>query len=292
MAIYLAGRAAARRVRGALMVESRLTRTAARGSGAARRAVHLDPAADHPASTRSTRSNIAELADPGLHDAAGSAIAWHDQEVRSALWLSLQGRARRDRRSRSCSGRWRPLAVARFRFFGREAISFLLILPLALPGMITGIALSAFYTTSGASTSALWTIVIGHATFCIVDRLQQRRSRGCGAPRRRSIEASMDLGADGWQTFRFVTFPVISTALVSGGAARVRALLRRGDRDDLHRRRAEHAADLDLRQDPPRPAAARGERGRLRRDRADGDPGDRRAAAGAATRGCCGAASV
>ena len=93
-------------------------------------------------------------------------------------------------------------------------------------------------------------------------RLQQRdrpaaararlADRGVDGPRRRRLSRRS-------ATSRF---PTISTALISGGAARVRAVVRRGDRDDVHRRRPEHAADLDLRPDPPRPAAARGERRR------------------------------
>ena len=111
-------------------------------------------------------------------------------------------------------GTMAAVGVSRFRFFGREAVSFLLVLPLALPGVITGIALSSFYTFWGVPFS-LWTIVIGHATFCVVIVYNNVLAR----LRRTSpslVEASMDLGADGWQTFRFVTFPVLSTALVSG----------------------------------------------------------------------------
>jgi putative spermidine/putrescine transport system permease protein len=111
-------------------------------------------------------------------------------------------------------GTMAAMAVSRFRFFGREAFSFLLVLPIALPGVLTGIALSSFYTFWGLPFS-LWTIVIGHATFCVVIVYNNVLAR----LRRTSpslVEASMDLGADGWQTFRFVTFPVLSTALVSG----------------------------------------------------------------------------
>src|ERR671936_2843452 len=106
-------------------------------------------------------------------------------------------------------------AVHRFRFFGREAVSFLLVLPIALPGIITGMALNSFFTFAGWSLS-YWTIVVGHATFCVVfvhnnvlARLRRTQTS--------LTEASMDLGADGWQTFRFVTFPVVSTALIAGG---------------------------------------------------------------------------
>jgi len=88
------------------------------------------------------------------------------------------------------------------------------VLPLALPGIITGMALNSFFSWGGVALS-LTTIVIGHATFCIVTVYNNVLAR----LRRTSpslIEASMDLGADGWQTFRFVTFPVLSTALISG----------------------------------------------------------------------------
>ncbi len=88
-------------------------------------------------------------------------------------------------------------------------------LPIALPGIITGMALNSFFVTGGLNLS-LWTIVIGHATFCVVivyNNLLARLRRTSPS----LLEASSDLGADGWQTFRFVTLPVISTALISGG---------------------------------------------------------------------------
>jgi putative spermidine/putrescine transport system permease protein len=105
-------------------------------------------------------------------------------------------------------------AIHRFRFFGRGSISFLLVLPIALPGIVTAMALRTGVSTAGATLS-LWTIMIGHATFCVVVVFNNVIAR----LRRTSpslIEASMDLGADGWQTFRHVTLPVISTALVAG----------------------------------------------------------------------------
>jgi putative spermidine/putrescine transport system permease protein len=157
-------------------------------------------------------SNIQSWPIPGFTTHWFS-VAWHDQEARSALVLSLKAAL--------CAtgvalvlGTMAAVGVSRFRFFGREAVSFLLILPLALPGVITGIALSSFYTFWGVPFS-LWTIVIGHATFCVVIVYNNVIAR----LRRTSpslVEASMDLGADGWQTFRFVTFPVLSTALISG----------------------------------------------------------------------------
>jgi putative spermidine/putrescine transport system permease protein len=112
-------------------------------------------------------------------------------------------------------GSMAAFAVHRFRFFGRETISFLLVLPLALPGIITGMALNSFFTW-GSVDFSLTTIVIGHATFCIVTVYNNALAR-LRRTQTSLVEASMDLGADGWQTFRHVTMPVIATALVAGG---------------------------------------------------------------------------
>jgi putative spermidine/putrescine transport system permease protein len=105
-------------------------------------------------------------------------------------------------------------AVHRYSFLGRETISFLVLLPIALPGIVTGMALNATFRTAGLDLG-LMTIVVGHATFCIVlvyNNALARLRRGS-----RSIEeASADLGADPFQTFRHVTLPVIRTALVAG----------------------------------------------------------------------------
>jgi putative spermidine/putrescine transport system permease protein len=158
-------------------------------------------------------SNIQSWPIPGftLH---WFSVAWNDSEARDALWLSVKA-ALAATAVAIVLGTMAAFALARFRFFGREAISFLLILPIALPGVITGIALRSFYSFGGVPYS-LWTIVIGHATFCIVIVFNNviARLRRAGTS---LTEASMDLGADGWQTFRFVTFPVLSTALISGG---------------------------------------------------------------------------
>ncbi|MET0200758.1 MAG: ABC transporter permease, partial [Gaiellaceae bacterium] len=140
-------------------------------------------------------------------------VAWNDPDARDALLLSLKA-AFAATGIALVLGTMAAVAISRFQFFGREIFSFLLILPLALPGVITGIALSSFFTFGGVNFS-LWTIVVGHATFCVVIVYNNVLAR----LRRTSpslIEASMDLGADGWQTFRFVTFPVLSTALISG----------------------------------------------------------------------------
>ena len=106
-------------------------------------------------------------------------------------------------------------ALARTRFFGREAISLLLVLPIALPGIITGISLRSAFNLMDIPFS-FWTIVLGHATFCIVVVYNNAIARF----RRLSpslVEASMDLGADGFQTFRYVVLPSIGTALLAGG---------------------------------------------------------------------------
>ncbi len=140
-------------------------------------------------------------------------VAWHS-EARGALELSLKVGAVTTVIA-LVLGTMAAAAVARYRFFGREAISFLLVLPLALPGIITGMALVSFFTFAGIGVS-VWTIVIGHATFCVVvvyNNVVARLRRSSAS----LIEASQDLGADGWQTFRFVLWPVLSTALVAGG---------------------------------------------------------------------------
>lgn len=106
-------------------------------------------------------------------------------------------------------------AVARSRFFGREAISLLVILPIALPGIITGISLRSAFALLDIPFST-WTIVLGHATFCIVvvyNNAVARFRRTSGS----LIDAAMDLGADGVQTFRLVILPNIGTALLAGG---------------------------------------------------------------------------
>jgi putative spermidine/putrescine transport system permease protein len=136
-----------------------------------------------------------------------------DGSMRSALWLSIRAGLITTTIA-IVLGSMAAFAVHRFRFFGREAVSFVLVLPIALPGIITGMALNSLFSFGGINFSLL-TIIIGHTTFCIVivynnviARLRRTQSS--------LIEASMDLGADGWQTFRYVTLPVIATALVAG----------------------------------------------------------------------------
>ncbi|MBR1238122.1 ABC transporter permease [Bradyrhizobium sp. AUGA SZCCT0182] len=106
-------------------------------------------------------------------------------------------------------------AVSGSRFFGREVISLLIILPIALPGIITGISLRSAFSLMDIPFST-WTIVLGHATFCVVvvyNNAVARFRRTAGS----LIEASYDLGADGFQTFRHVVLPNIGTALLAGG---------------------------------------------------------------------------
>ncbi|HEV7199392.1 MAG TPA: ABC transporter permease [Candidatus Limnocylindria bacterium] len=107
------------------------------------------------------------------------------------------------------------LAVDRFAFFGRESVSLLLLLPLALPGVVTGIALSATFQTVDVRFG-LATVIVGHATFCVVIAYNNVLARLRRSPRSFE-EASADLGADTWQTFRRVTLPVMRTALLAGG---------------------------------------------------------------------------
>jgi putative spermidine/putrescine transport system permease protein len=150
---------------------------------------------------------------------AGLTTRWfspaiHNGELQQALWLSLKAGALATLIA-LVLGSAASFGVHRFRFFGRESVSFLLVLPIALPGIITGMALNSYFVFWKIDFG-LWTIVIGHATFCVVvvyNNVVARLRRVPGS----LTEASMDLGADGWQTFRYVTFPSISTALISGG---------------------------------------------------------------------------
>jgi putative spermidine/putrescine transport system permease protein len=107
------------------------------------------------------------------------------------------------------------LAVHRFDFFGRQTISFLFVLPIALPGVVTGIALRTTFQTAGVDFG-LGTIIVGHATFCVVIAYNNVIARMRRLPRTPE-EASADLGADTWTTFRRITLPSIATALLSGG---------------------------------------------------------------------------
>jgi putative spermidine/putrescine transport system permease protein len=131
-----------------------------------------------------------------------------------ALWLSLRV-AGLATLIALVLGTLASAAVHRSRFFGREAVSFLLLLPIALPGIVTGIALRSTISIAEIPFS-FWTIVIGHATFCVVTVYNNALARF----RRTSwsqVEASMDLGANGFQTFRYILLPALGTAMLAGG---------------------------------------------------------------------------
>lgn len=107
------------------------------------------------------------------------------------------------------------MAIYRSKFFGREAFSLLVILPIALPGIVTGIALRSAMSLTAVRFS-FWTIVIGHATFCIVTVYNNVIAR-LRRTSQSQIEASMDLGASAFQTFRYIILPNIATSLLAGG---------------------------------------------------------------------------
>ncbi|MBX3636577.1 MAG: ABC transporter permease [Rubrivivax sp.] len=140
-------------------------------------------------------------------------VAWQREDVWAAIRLSF-GVAAWSTAIALLLGTLAAAALARSRFFGRDAISLLFILPIALPGIITGISLRSAYHTLEIPFS-FWTIVIGHATFCVVVVFNNAVAR----LRRLNpnlIEASMDLGADGLQTLRYVILPQLGSALLAG----------------------------------------------------------------------------
>ncbi|GAA1310778.1 ABC transporter permease [Pseudonocardia xinjiangensis] len=107
------------------------------------------------------------------------------------------------------------MALTRYEFFGREGVSLLILLPIAMPGIVTGIALNTLFTQALGGLTFL-TLVVGHATFCIVivvNNVSARLRRMSGTVE----EASMDLGATPWTTWRLVTFPALRGALLAGG---------------------------------------------------------------------------
>ena len=141
-------------------------------------------------------------------------VAWQRSDIWAALALSLKV-ATLTTVVALVLGTLAAAGVHRARFFGRETISFLVILPIALPGIITGISLRSAISLIGIPFS-LWTIVVGHATFCVVvvyNNVLARLRRTAAS----LVEASMDLGASPWQTFRHVMLPNLATALLAGG---------------------------------------------------------------------------
>ncbi|PDT54477.1 MULTISPECIES: ABC transporter permease [Sinorhizobium] len=160
-----------------------------------------------------TEEKTYQFPPPGL-TTQWFAVAWHRPDVWAALTLSVKVAAVATAAA-LVLGTLCAAAVSQTRFFGRETVSLLVILPIALPGIITGIALRSAFSIADIPFS-FWTIVLGHATFCIVvvyNNAIARFRRISGS----LIEASMDLGADGFQTFRYVILPNIGTALLAGG---------------------------------------------------------------------------
>ena len=150
---------------------------------------------------------------PGL-TAEWFAAAWARADLWPALWLSLRVAAVATLVALAL-GTLAAAAVHRARFFGRDSVSLLLLLPIALPGIVSGIALRSGFGLLNIPLS-FWTIVIGHATFCMVvvyNNVLARYRRTAPS----LAEASMDLGATGWQTFRYILLPVLGTALLAGG---------------------------------------------------------------------------
>ena len=142
------------------------------------------------------------------------AVTWNRADVWEALSLSVRVAAISTVIA-LVLGTLCAAAVSRTAFFGREVVSLLVILPIALPGIITGISLRSAFNLADIPFS-FWTIVLGHATFCVVvvyNNAVARFRRTSGS----LVEASMDLGANGFQTFRYVILPNISTALLAGG---------------------------------------------------------------------------
>ncbi|MDX6617444.1 MAG: putative spermidine/putrescine transport system permease protein [Solirubrobacterales bacterium] len=141
-------------------------------------------------------------------------VAFHDSGARDAFVTSIKVGVVATAIA-LVLGTLASFAVARHRFFGRETISFIVILPIALPGIVTGLALSDTFTQVFGIGLSLFTVIVGHATFCIVvvyNNVIARLRRISG----NLEDASADLGADTWQTFRLVTLPSMSTALVAG----------------------------------------------------------------------------
>jgi putative spermidine/putrescine transport system permease protein len=149
----------------------------------------------------------------------GFTLEWFDRAlnnpgVRDALWTSLKAGLGATAIA-IVLGTLAAMAVARHRFFGRDTISFLVILPIALPGIVTGMALNATFTQVLGVDLTLFTVIVGHATFCIVvvynNAVARLRRTGISLE-----EAANDLGAGPWRAFRDITFPQMRTALVAG----------------------------------------------------------------------------
>ncbi|MET8329569.1 ABC transporter permease [Streptomyces sp. NPDC005181] len=144
--------------------------------------------------------------------------AWHSSGARDALWTSVRAGLGATAIA-LVLGTLIAFACQRYKFFGREAISFVVVLPIALPGIVTGVALNTAFRTVLEPLGVglgMFTVVVGHATFCIVvvfNNVIARLRRMPGSYE----EAAMDLGAHTFRTFVDVTFPLVRSALVAGG---------------------------------------------------------------------------
>jgi putative spermidine/putrescine transport system permease protein len=194
------------------MVESRLTRVMLRlGAGATLAFIYLPLVL---VAVYAFNESITQRWPIDDFSTKWFAEAYHDPAVRDALLLSVQAAVGATAVA-IVLGTLLSLAMARYSFFGRETITLLVILPIALPGIVTGLAFQTTFTALGFPYG-LTTIIIGHATFCIVVIFNNavarlRRLHG------NLEEASQDLGGDSWQTFRHVTFPQLRSALLAGG---------------------------------------------------------------------------
>jgi putative spermidine/putrescine transport system permease protein len=143
------------------------------------------------------------------------AVAWFDRpDIWPPLYLSLKVAAIATAMA-LVLGTLAAAAMARAKFFGQDSISLLVVLPIALPGIITGMSLRSAFAIADIPFST-WTIVLGHATFCIVIVYNNAvaRFRRLGVS---MLEASADLGANSFQTFRHVILPNLGSALLAGG---------------------------------------------------------------------------
>ena len=197
------------------MVESRLTRALLRlGAGLTLAFIYLPLIL---VGLYAFNRNVTQAWPIEKYSTRWFSVAFHDEGVRDALRLSFFAAVGATAVA-LVLGTLAAMAVSRYSFFGRETISFAVILPIALPGVITGLALQATIIDVlgplGVSFG-LTTIILGHATFCVVvvyNNMIARMRRTAGS----LDEASADLGADSWQTFRYVLFPQLRTALLAG----------------------------------------------------------------------------
>ena len=157
------------------------------------------------------KSSINSWPFPGFSTRWFSELA-DDQAPKDAAWLSVRV-ALFSTAFAVLLGSGMAFAFARYRFRGREVLNFVVTLPIVLPGAITGVALASFFLFASVDLS-MQTVIVGHTTFCIVVVFNNVLAR-LRRVSRSMEEASADLGASGFQTFRYVTFPTIRTALVA-----------------------------------------------------------------------------